>query len=50
MLICGIYHPPRPRYNETDVIDYLQDITGDFLDENPNCVVVLGGDLCKLNI
>ena len=50
MLICGIYHPPRPRYNETDLIDYLQDITEDFLDENPDCVVVLGGDLNKLNI
>ena len=34
MLICGIYHPPRPRYNATDLIDYLQDITDDFLDEN----------------
>ena len=37
MLICGIYHPPRPRYHETDLIDYLQDITDDFLDENPDC-------------
>ena len=39
-----------PRYNETDLIDYLQDITDDFLHENPDGVVVLGGDLNKLNI
>ena len=32
------------------IIDYLQDITDDFLDENPKCVVVLGGDLDKLNV
>ena len=25
LLFCGIYHPPKPKYPETEFIDYLTD-------------------------
>ena len=50
MLICGIYHPPKPRYPEDDLIEYIIDIVDDFLECNPSGLVVCGGDLNRLNL
>jgi hypothetical protein len=49
-MICGLYHPPKPRYEECELIDYLTDLTDCFLDSNPNGTVLIGGDLNRLNL
>ena len=36
MLICGIYHPPKPGYSEDGLIEYIIDIVNDFLEYHPS--------------
>ena len=45
MMICGLYHPPKPRYIKDDLISYLTDISDLFLDGSPDGTVMIGGDL-----
>ena len=50
MLMCGVYHPPKTTYMEVEVIDYLTNITDDFLEANPQGLIVCGGDLNRLDL
>ena len=50
MLIYGLYHPPRHNYLESDLLDYLINISDDVLDKYPHTVIVCGGDLNSLDI
>ena len=50
MLICGVYNPPKTKYQEIDLLNYLIEKMDDFLDTNPNGVVMCGGDFNNLKI
>ncbi|CAB3989789.1 Hypothetical predicted protein, partial [Paramuricea clavata] len=50
MSIYGLYHPPRHNYLESDLLDYLINISDDVLDNYPDTVIVCGGDLNSLDI
>ena len=50
MLIYGLYHPPRHNYLESDLLDYLINISDDVLDKYPDTVIVCEGDLNSLDI
>ena len=50
MLLCGIYNPPKPIYNQDDLIDHTTNIVDDFLELHPNGLVVCGGDLNRLDL
>ena len=50
MLVCGLYHPPKPSCQQVDLIDYITDLTDTFLDEFPDGTIVVGGDLNKLDL
>ena len=50
MLICGVYHPPITTYTDAEFIDYFTNITDDFLESNPNGLIVCGGDLNRLDL
>ncbi|CAB4026139.1 RNA-directed DNA polymerase from transposon X-element, partial [Paramuricea clavata] len=50
MSIYGFYHPPRHNYLESDLLDYLINISDDVLDKYPDTVIVCGGDLNSLDI
>ena len=51
MLIYGLYHPPRHNYLESDLLDYLINISDDVvLDKYPDTVIVCGGNLNSLDI
>ena len=50
MLMCGIYHPPTTNYMESELIAYVSDTIDEFLEANPDGLVICGGDLNRLNI
>ena len=50
MMMCGLYHPAKPRYIEDDLISYLTDISDLFLDGSPDGTVMIGGDLNNMNL
>ena len=50
MLICGLYHPPKFRYQECELMHYLVNLIDNTLDKHPNTVIVCGGDLNQLNL
>ena len=50
MLICGLYNPPKPIYNEGDLLDYLTDLSDTFLDSFPDGTIVIGGDVNTLDV
>ena len=50
MLMCGIYHPPRSKYQEDDLIEYIMDIVDQFLECHPSGLVLCGGDLNRLDL
>lgn len=50
MLVCGLYHPPKPSYQQDDLIDYITDLTDPFLEEFLDGTIVVGGDLNKLDL
>mgnify|MGYP001794103665 FL=1 len=50
MLLCGVYNPPKPKYVQDDLIDYVTDIVDDFLETYPDGLVVCGGDLNRLDL
>ena len=47
--LFGLYHPPKVRYQEHDLREYIFDIVDMFLQENPISVVICGGDFNHLN-
>jgi hypothetical protein len=49
MLICGVYNPPKTKYQQMDLLNYLTEKI-DFLDINPDGVVLCGGDFNNLKI
>ena len=51
LLVIGVYHPPSKfQYREADLIDYISEISDNFLDRCPNGVVLCGGDLNHLDL
>ena len=50
MTICGLCHPPKPRYVEDDLISYLTYISDLFLDGSPDGTVMIGSDLNNINL
>ena len=50
MLMCRIYHPPKPIYPEDDLIEYVTDTVDEFLGHRPGGLVVCGGDLNRLDL
>ena len=49
MLLCGLYHPLKVRYQEYDLIKCISDIVDMFPQENPNSVVFCGSNFNQLN-
>lgn len=49
-LVCGIYHPPKHRYAENDLMNYLIDYTDNVLEAHPQTVIVLSGDLNQMDV
>ena len=50
MMMCGLHHPPKPRYIEDDLISYLTNIFDLFLDSSPDGTVLIDGDLNNINL
>ena len=50
MLIYGLYHPPKFRYQKCELIHYLVNLIDNTLDKHPNKVIVCGGDLNQINL
>ena len=50
MRMCGVYHPPKTTYLENNLIEYLLEIFDVSLEENPEGLVVCGGDLNLLDL
>ena len=49
MTICASYHPPKPIYDVSNVKKLLADKISYLLDNDPDSIFVLTGDLNKLN-
>ena len=45
MWICGLYHPPKFNYSDTEFMTYLVHIFEETLDKYPDTVFLCGGDL-----
>jgi len=45
-----LYHPPKPKYKDQELIDFLSNLADTFLEENPDSTIICGGDLNKLDI
>lgn len=50
MLVCGLYHPPKPNYQACDLMNYLVGYVDYVLKKHPDTVVVCGGDLNQLDL
>jgi hypothetical protein len=50
LLVCGIYHPPRPTYPSNDLMEYLINMVDNALEKHPGMAIVIGGDLNQLTI
>jgi hypothetical protein len=49
-VVIGAYHPPRYSYDETDFLNRIVKLVDDFLDINPNGLVLFGGDINHLDV
>jgi len=49
VFLCCCYHPPKPSNSSTELIDLLCGHINDFLSSYPNAVIILAGDLNKLD-
>ena len=49
MLICGLYNPPKHKYRDVDLINYLINFVDSALDKHPDTVIVCGGDVNRLD-
>ena len=51
MLICGIYNPPKHKYRDLDIMNYLISFNVDsVLDKHPDTVIVCSGDINRLDM
>ena len=50
MLVIGLDHPPKFKYEESDLIDAILGHCDVFLDSYPYGVILCGGDVNKLNL
>lgn len=48
--LCGLYHPPKHKYDELDLINCIVDLADNALDTNPDTVFACSGDLNKLDL
>ena len=47
MMVCGLHHPPKPRYLEDDLISYLTYVSDLFLNGFADGTVMIGSNLNK---
>ena len=45
MLMCGIYNPPKHKYRDLGIMNYLISFVDSVLDKHPDAVIVCGGDV-----
>ena len=50
MLICGIYNPPKHKYCDLDIMNYLISFVDSVLDKHPDAVIVCGGNVNRLDM
>lgn len=50
MLMYGIYHPPRSKYQEDGLIEYVTDTVDQFLQRQPSGLVLCRGHLNWLDL
>ncbi|CAB4030584.1 Hypothetical predicted protein [Paramuricea clavata] len=50
LLVCCVYHPPRPRYPSNGLMQYLINIVDNALEKQPGMAIVIGGDVNQLKI
>ena len=50
MLICGLYNPPKHKYRDADLMNYLISFVDSVLDKHPDTVIVCGGDVNRLDM
>ena len=49
MLNCGLYIPPKHKYRDADLMNYLISFVDSVLDKHPDTVIVCGGDVNRLD-
>ena len=49
MLICGLYNPPKHKYRDADLMNYLISFVDLVLDKHPDMVIVCGGNVNQLD-
>ena len=49
MLIYGLYNPPKHKYQEADLMNYLITFVDSVLDKHPDTIIVCGGDVNRLD-
>ena len=50
MLVIGLYHPPKFKYEESNLVDAILEHCDMFLDTYSYGVILCGGDVNKLNL
>ena len=50
MLMCGIYNPPKHKYRDSGIMNYLISFVDSVLDKHPDAVIVCGGDVNRLDM
>jgi len=49
VFLCNCYHPPKPCYSSTAVLDMLCTHINDTLSSDSSAVIVIAGDLNRLD-
>ena len=49
MLICGLYNPPKHKYRDADLMNYLISFVDSVLNKHPDMVIVCGGNVNQLD-
>jgi len=47
--IAALYHPPRPLYQPTELLNYIEECVEEVSRDYPTAHIVLAGDLNKLS-
>lgn len=50
LLVCGIYHPPKPAYRPVEFLQYVVNFMDNALDQHPGLTIVTGGDVNHLDV
>ena len=49
LFILALYHPPRPSYSSTELLDYIENCVAEITHDFPLAEIVLAGDLSQLS-